>query len=117
MINAVIDNFNILAQCGPFSAEEFELVSFVYKGILFAAPALVLALCIVDMAKAVMAQDDGEIKKAQGRAVKRIIAGVAIFFVPLLINLFLGMTYEITDADGKTTNFSLGKDCYTQAGK
>ena len=113
MLDFVINNIQILAQCGLFSAKEFELVSRIYKAFLFSTPAIVLALCTVDIAKAVMAQDDNAMKKAQGRALKRLIAGVVVFFIPVILNLILGMNY--TDDDGNPIN--LGKECVTDVQK
>ena len=109
----MLDFFNILATCGPFSAEEFEMLSWFYKGILFATPAVVLALCTVDMASAVIAQDDSAIKKAQGKSIKRLIAGLVVFFIPIFLNLALGMNYTVTDYNGKEHKLSLGKECVT----
>ena len=113
MLSFIINNFQILAECGLFSAKEFDLVSRLYKAFLFATPAIVLALCTVDIAKAVMAQDDNAIKQAQGRALKRLIAGVIVFFIPVILNLMLGMNY--TDDDGNPID--LGKKCVTDVQK
>lgn len=113
MLDFLINNFQTLAECGLFSKAEFDLVSRIYKAFLFATPAVVLALCTVDMAKAVMAQDDSAIKKAQGRAIKRLIAGVIVFFIPVLLNLMLGMKY--TDSKGEPID--LGKKCVTDVQK
>lgn len=113
MLDFVINNFNVLAECGLFSKAEFDLVSRVYKAILFSVPAIVVLLCTIDIAKAVMAQDDNAIKKAQSSAIKRLIAGVIVFFIPVLLNLFLGMNY--TDDDGN--KIDLGKNCVTKITK
>ena len=109
--------FNILAACGPFNKDEFEVVSYAYKAILFATPAVVLALCTADIAKAVIAQDDNALKKAQGAALKRLIAGVIVFFVPIIINLFLGLNYTVKDYYGNESKFDLGKKCVNQLKK
>lgn len=92
MIDFIINNFDLLAaaKCTLFSPEEYKIIHKFYVIILIATPIAVLALCTVDMAQAVIAQDDSGIKKAQGRAIKRIIAGVALFFIPVLLNVVLG---------------------------
>lgn len=114
----MLDFFNILVSgCGPFSEAEFKLVAQLYQFFLFATPAVVMALCTVDIAKAVMAQDDNAIKKAQNNALKRLIAGTAIFFVPVFINIILGMTFKTYDENGNVLNkVNLGeKKCISQA--
>ena len=57
--------------------------------ILILVPIAVVVLCTIDMARAVMEQNDKEMKVATTKAVKRIIIGVAIMFIPLLINTVL----------------------------
>ena len=109
MLDFIINNFNILAQaeCGLFSVKEFEYVSGAYKAILVIIPSLVIVLCTIDIAKAVVAQDDNAIKKAQSSAIKRIVAGVIVFFIPVVLNLILGIKY--TDNHGN--RLDLGKEC------
>lgn len=53
------------------------------------APILVIILSIVDFSKAVLVGDDKELSKAVSSLVKRLIAAVAIFFVPLILSYLL----------------------------
>lgn len=89
MLDFLFNNVVMLAKCDLFSPAEYKLISEVYHAFLLIVPALVVLLCTVDMARAVIAQDDGAIKKAQGDAIKRIIAGIIMFFIPVLLNLIL----------------------------
>lgn len=86
----LIENINVLDNCGVFNPEMYSLLSDWYGYILIAVPALVLILCTVDIAKAVIAQDDKQVKDAQSKAIKRVIIGVVIFFIPIILNLLLG---------------------------
>lgn len=52
-------------------------------------PILVIVLGIVDLAKAVIASKEDEMKKAQQTFVKRIIIGIAFFFVPVFIDIIM----------------------------
>ena len=52
-------------------------------------PALVIVLGMIDLAKAVIASKEDEMKKAQATMIKRIIVGVVIFFVPIIIKAIL----------------------------
>lgn len=91
-MNFLLRNINMLANsCGMLGPKMTDLLEMIFKWIQIATPCIVLVLCIVDMAKAVIAQDDGAIKKAQGHAIKRIIIGVVIFFVPIILNILLDL--------------------------
>lgn len=52
-----------------------------------AAPLLVVVLSTMDYIKAVSAQNADEMKKANGRFVKRLAAGVVVFLLPFLLDL------------------------------
>lgn len=90
-MNFIIKNANILDECGIFTKDMYNLLSDWYGYILIAVPCLVFVLCIVDLAKAVTAQDENAIKKAQSDAIKRVIIGVVIFFIPICVNIALGL--------------------------
>lgn len=53
-------------------------------------PVLVMILGSVDFGKAVMSQDNDFMKKATSSFIKRMIAAVVLFFLPLLIKLIFG---------------------------
>lgn len=57
----------------------------------YAVPVLLIILCTTDLVTVVVSQDDNAMKKSISRIVKRFIAAVAIFFVPWIIQLILGM--------------------------
>lgn len=68
-------------------------------------PIIIIVLGSLDLAKAVIAGKEDEMKKAQTTFVKRVILGVVIFFVPLLVNLIMeladitweGMGYSVCE--------------------
>lgn len=49
-------------------------------------PALLILLLSIDIGKAVIAGSDDDIKRAQKIALKRIIASIIVFFVPVVVN-------------------------------
>lgn len=55
----------------------------------YIVPALVIVFTTIDLFKAVMAGKEDEMKKAQSTAIKRVIAAVAIFLVPIMINIIM----------------------------
>lgn len=96
-MNFLLRNINMLftvsvtkGECDAIlGPDATELLMKIFGWIQIATPCLVLVLCLVDLSKAVIAQDDNAMKKAQNNAIKRVIIGVAIFFVPIIINLIL----------------------------
>lgn len=52
-------------------------------------PILVILLGTIDFAKAVIAGKEDQMRKAQMDFVKRIIIGVAVFFVPLIVDIVM----------------------------
>lgn len=74
-------------------------------------PILLIVMGSIDLGKAVMASDDKEIKGATSKLIKRAIAAIAIFFIPLLVNLLIGM---VADSGAKEGNFI---NCWNDSGK
>jgi len=58
-------------------------------------PILIILLGIIDFAKAVLAGKEDEMKKSQRDFARRVIAGVVVFFVPLLINIVMDVTEDV----------------------
>ena len=50
-------------------------------------PILLIVLGVVDYAKAVVSSDTDSVQKATSTLIKRIIIGIAIFFIPTIVNL------------------------------
>lgn len=62
-----------------------------YKFIRIAVPSLLILLCSYDFIAATIADNADKMKKAQQRAVKRIVVGIVIFLLPSLLNALLGL--------------------------
>ena len=54
-------------------------------------PILLIIMGSIDLGKAVLASDDKEIKGATSKLIKRAIAAIAIFFIPMLVKLLVNM--------------------------
>lgn len=54
-------------------------------------PALLILYGTFDFAKATISSDTEEMKKCQVKFIKRVCIGVAIFFIPTLINVIIGL--------------------------
>lgn len=64
-------------------------ISNILKWAKYIAPILVIILSILDFIKAIAAQNDDDMKKAQGKFVKRLIVAALLFLLPLIINFML----------------------------
>ena len=85
ILNSTCDNASFLATV-LFIKKLVKILSIVI-------PVILVLLLSMDMAKAVIASDDNQIKKTQSLAIKRIIYSLIIFFVPIVVNAtfnFLG---------------------------
>lgn len=54
-----------------------------------AVPIMIIGMGIVDMVKAVFATEEQQMKKAQSSLMKRLLIGVAFFFIPSILKLLL----------------------------
>lgn len=61
----------------------------IVRWVKYIIPVAVIALGILDFIKAIGSDKDDEMKKAQGRFIKRLIAAALIFIVPFLIEFVL----------------------------
>lgn len=80
------------------------IVKFVLKIIQWVVPVVLIVLGTIDLVKAVIAGKDDDIKKHQQTLIKRVIAAVIVFLVPLIVSILMGW---IGNEDWKT--------CWTNA--
>lgn len=69
-----------------------SIISMIYnilKWIKYIPPALIIILTMLDFIKAIAAQNDDDMKKAQGKFIKRLIVAALLFLLPLIINFVL----------------------------
>ena len=72
-----------------FDQSLIDLLNDILKYPRIIVPILVIGLGLVDLGKAVMASKEDEMRKAQKTFIKRIIIGVAFFFIPTLVNIIM----------------------------
>lgn len=82
-----------------------SVVKTVFTVIQIAVPILLIIMGSLDLMKAVMAGKEDEIKKSQGTFVKRAIAAVIVFFIPLIVSLVIGLLPAGTTSDGSNVNY------------
>ncbi len=70
-----------------------------------AIPIILVVLGLLDLSKAVVANEEKEMKEAQKRLIKRIIYAVLVFFVVAIVQFVFG---ALADADSKNANVDKG---------
>ena len=84
------------AECDSlFTPEIKELINDVLGYVRIIVPILVIVLGSIDLAKAVVAAKEDDIKKAQKKFIMRIIAGVVVFFVPVIVNIVMWLADQM----------------------
>lgn len=92
-----------LDQCGGLG----PIVRFIKFGIMpiiqFGIPIILIVMGSIDLGKAVMSQDDKEIKGATGKLIKRVIYAIVVFFIPFIVNLAMKLvgTAGVTESDSQ----------------
>ncbi len=76
---------------GLLGVQMTKIVNNIFTFVQFAGPILVVVLTIVDFIKAAATGTQDEIKKSSQRFMKRVIAAMALFFVPLICSLFFDL--------------------------
>ena len=104
MKKSLFINICIMLVCGLFiffSINEcVNALQYVWTAIRIVTPVLLVILITKDMVQAVMAGEEKQIKEAQSNAVKRIIVGIIIMFVPTIVNLILDLMGKGLDTCG-----------------
>ena len=77
-------------ECGE-SGNLIKWIKNILKWVKYILPVLVIILGIIDFIKAIASGSDDEMKKAQGRFIKRLIAAALLFLVPALIEFILNV--------------------------
>ena len=90
-VNAMVNDYAnvLLANCSLFSGAQLQFIQTAFTVIRIVTPILVVVLIIMDFVTAVTSQKEDDMKKAQKKAIRRLIIGVIIMFVPTIVNLIL----------------------------
>lgn len=75
--------------CNGGISEAVGLAKMVIKVLQIAVPIGLIVMGTIDMAKAVIAGDEKKMKEAQKPFIKRIIAAVIVFLIPIIVNMVL----------------------------
>ena len=86
-----------------FDQSVIDLLNEILRYPRYIVPAIIIVLGTLDFFKAVTAGKEDEIKKAQRTFVKRVIAGVIVFLVPVLMNVIIYIANIAWEGLGYTT--------------
>lgn len=103
MMKFIINNLNellITGSCSVLGTEFKSILNEVFGWIQIATPCLVILLCSVDFASAVISQEEKNMQAALSKVVKRVMIGVAIFFVPIIVDILLDLAGIATGTCG-----------------
>ncbi len=83
---------NIFKKNGSDEFNDFgQFLQDLFLGIKLLAPAMVIVLSTIDYIKAIAAENQDDVKKANQRTVKRVTAGLIIFFIPFLLDILFNL--------------------------
>lgn len=85
------ENTSTTKQCSSFGERTLAWIFKIINMVRYLVPVILIILGVLDFIKTIAADDDGEIKKAGARFVKRLIAAALVFIVPLILQFILGM--------------------------
>ena len=77
--------------CTDEMANILAIVRFALSVVQWVVPIILIVLGSIDLVRAIVAGKDEEIKKHQTTLLKRVIAAVIVFLVPLLVTLIMGL--------------------------
>ena len=90
------------------------VIRLAFNAVKLIIPIVLIILGTVDLSKAVIAQDEKQMKEAQKRFLNRVIYAIVIFLIPTIVMLLFGMLpSSLFGGDsGKGYNW---KDCWNEA--
>lgn len=77
---------------GLLGSNVSKIIKNLFKTIQYAGPILVAIFTIMDFVKAVLSGEAEDMKKASNKLIKRLIAVVLLFFIPLICDMLLDLT-------------------------
>lgn len=83
-----------------------DMIGYVYTGVKVVIPILLILFGMIELGKAITAQKEDEIKKAQGSFFKKLILAVMVFLVFTIVQFVVGFAGEDTQ-DGQESNQSV----------
>ena len=86
---------------GTTSLLVFQVIGYIILIIKILVPIILIVLGSIDLGKASLSGDDKAVKEAAISFAKRVLIGLIIFFVPTILDFFLGLVEGTTDVSSK----------------
>lgn len=93
------------------SAPVWQLVGRILMVFKIAIPILLIVFGMIDLGKAVIASKDDAVEKATQTLIKRLIAGVVIFFIPFLVGAIFSLIDSFKDLDSNDYQYNVCNKC------
>lgn len=104
-ITEALDYNSICSEDGVKKAA--RIIGYVVQVLRWIVPFIIIVLGMVDFGKAVLSNDEKAVNKATGALIKRLIAGVIVFFIPTIIMAILNVI-KVTNGIENETNSQFG---------
>ena len=102
----------ILAGTCDSLKDVIAIVGFILNVIQWVVPVILIVIGSIDLVKAVIASKEDDIKKGQQTLIKRLIAAVIVFLVPLIVSVVMSLIGQ----NGGTDSWSSCWNEYHDAG-
>lgn len=89
-----------------------KVISILYNILQVAAPILLVIMGSIDLSKGIAAGKEDEMKKGQQLFVKRLIAGVLVFFVFIVVKLLISLVGNDEKSDNKAVRIMQCTECF-----
>lgn len=93
-----------ICESGSTSLKAFQVVGYILMLIKIIVPLILIVLGSIDFGKASMTGDDKAVKEAAVQFAKRVLIGLIVFFVPTVLDFFLGLVNGVSDTTSKFNN-------------
>ena len=94
------------------SADIWQVVGYLLLVFKIVIPVILIIFGMIDLGKAVVSGKDEEIKKNMKSLMIRAIAAVAIFFIPTIVGIVIGLVSSFDD-EGKA-DYDICRQCITK---
>ena len=95
------------------TAPVWSLVGKILMVFKIAVPLLLIVFGMIDLGKAVIASKEDAIQKATTSLIKRLIAGVVIFFIPFLVGAVFNLVDSFKDLNKDDYEYNVCEKCVT----
>ena len=94
--NILIDGKNEVKSCADALGKDgVELLKSLKNIFMIIVPLILIVLASLDFVTAIFSSEEGNMKKSQGKFIKRLIIAVVIFLVPSLLQFLLTIAHNI----------------------